>query len=170
MSLIRPNAMKELSRWAEPLTAFAIIALGLWWALTTFGVLMWLGWVLLIAGGAFLVLGIRRARFWRGTGGLGHVDVDEGTITYFSPDGGIVLPIDDLTRITLISNGNSQCWRLFARGFHPLSIPVDASGAQALYDVFASLPGIRMESLLGALQKPGENDVVIWSRNLTALH
>jgi hypothetical protein len=173
MSLIRPSAAKELSRWAEPLAALTLIVMGGWWGVTTFGVLKWLGWVLATAGAVFLLLGVRRARFWRGSGGVGHVDVDEGTITYFSPEGGIVLPVCALVRISLVG-GAQKHWLLNADGFHPLEIPVNASGAQALYDVFASLPGIQMESLLRALEKPAqnsdENEVVIWSRNLTALH
>lgn len=170
MSMIRPNAAKELSRWAEPLAALALILLGLWWALTAFGVLMWLGWGLTGIGSVFLLLGIRRVRFWRGTGGVGHVEVDEGTITYFSAEGGIVLPIDALARITLTTQSDTRQWLLHARGFAPLSIPVTASGAAALYDVFASLPGIQMESLLRHLGSAARNDVVIWSRNLVALH
>ncbi|WP_420568376.1 hypothetical protein [Thalassovita sp.] len=174
MSLIRPEAAKRLSRWAEPSAALALVALGLWWALTSFGVLKWLGWALAAVGAVFLFLGIRRARFWRGAGGVGHVEVNEGAISYFSPEGGMVLPIDALSQISLTGEGRDRQWRLLAQGFYPLSIPVDANGAQALYDVFASLPGIQMESLLRALEKPaensGKNDVVIWSRNLNALH
>jgi hypothetical protein len=174
MSLIRPEAATRLSRWAEPLAALALVALGLWWALTSFGLLQWLGWALVVVGAVFLLLGIRRARFWGGSGGIGHVEVDEGAITYFSPDGGIVLPIDAISQISLTGEGAARQWQLRAHGFHPLHIPVNASGARALFDVFASLPGIQMESLLRALEKPagnaGENDVVIWSRNLTALH
>lgn len=170
MSLIRPGAARQLSRWAEPLAAVALFLLGVWWALTAFGVLMWLGWVLAGAGLVFLLLGIRRARFWRGSGGVGHVEVDEGTITYFSPEGGIVLPIDALARISLTTQGDERHWLLQARGFVPLAVPVTASGAAALYDVFASLPGIQMEFLLRNLESPERNDVVIWSRNLVALH
>ncbi|MGH1353871.1 MAG: hypothetical protein ACRBBS_02150 [Thalassovita sp.] len=170
MSLIRPNAANELKRWAEPLAALALIGLGLWWALTAFGVLRWLGWALVAGGVVLLLLGVRRARFWRGAGGVGHVDVNEGTITYFSPEGGNVLPIEALARITLSGQNEARHWLLHARGFQPVRIPVTASGAAALYDVFAGLPEIQMETLLRALEKPIENDVVIWSRNLVALH
>ena len=170
MSLIRPEAAKELSRWAEPLAAMALLALGLWWGLTAFGVMKWLGWLLVLFGGALVLLGVRRARFWRGADGAGHVQVDERSITYFSPNGGGSIDVDDLVGLALVRHGSFQFWRLMAPARVPVLIPVDASGADALYDVFANLPGIQMEILLRSLERADQTEVVVWSRNLTRLH
>lgn len=170
MSLIRPDAAKELSRWSEPLAAVALFALGLWWGLTAFGVLQWLGWIFVLVGGALGFLGVRRARFWRGADGAGHVQVAERAITYFGPQGGGTIDVDDLTHLSLVRHGSFQFWRLTGPTHAPLLVPVDASGADALYDVFANLPGIQMETLLRALDRPDGNEVVIWARNLNRLH
>lgn len=171
MTLIRPDAAAGLKRWAEPLAALALIGWGLWWGVTSFGVIRWLGFVLITVGGALLVLGIRRARFWRGAGGLGHVEVDEGSITYFAPEGGGTLAIDALTGIALVQRGHGpRAWELTAPAVPPVWIPLDASGAQALFDVFANLPGLEMQALLRHLNTAQQGDVVIWHRNDTRLH
>lgn len=171
MTLIRPDAAAGLKRWAEPLAALALIGWGLWWGLTSFGVIRWLGFALIIVGGALLVLGIRRARFWRGTGGLGHVEVDEGSIAYFGPENGGAVAIDALKYIMLVQRDRGRReWELAAPAVPPVWIPVDASGAQALFDVFANLPGMDMQALLRHLNAPHANDVVIWRRNDARLH
>lgn len=171
MSLIRPDAADGLKRWAEPLLAAALIGWGLWWGLTSLGVIKWLGFGLILLGGVLLILGIRRARFWKGADGVGHVEVDEGVISYFSPAGGGSLEVRDLQVIQLIQVGEtSRMWQLKALMTPPLYVPVNASGAEALFDVFANLPGLDMQGLLARLNGPATNDVVIWRRNHTSLH
>jgi hypothetical protein len=53
-------------------------------------------------------------------------------------------------------------------GQPPLAIPTTAEGAEALFDVFASLEGIRTERMLAELQKEPKKRVVIWQREKTA--
>ncbi|WP_319826180.1 hypothetical protein [Thalassovita sp.] len=171
MNLIRPGARKMLKRWAEPLIASVLALLGLWWAMSSFGLFRWLGFALCCLGCALIVLGIRRVRFWGGAQGVGHVEVDEGEINYFTPEGGGAFPVSALQRIDLVQGGDGRgLWRLSAPGLVPMAIPTDASGAEVLYDVFANLPGIDMQGLLRALNRPLERDVVIWQRKAAPLH
>ena len=53
---------------------------------------------------------------------------------------------------------------LSAEAKPPLAIPVNAEGHEALFDVFASLPGLRTERMLAELRKAGAHQVVIWER------
>ena len=43
-------------------------------------------------------------------------------------------------------------------------IPVNAEGADALLDVFSTLPSIRTERMLAELQGGSDHPVVIWER------
>jgi len=43
-------------------------------------------------------------------------------------------------------------------------IPVDADGADALFDAFASLPGLKTEHMLGQLRAAPDRPVLIWQR------
>ncbi|THD75984.1 hypothetical protein E7681_05945 [Thalassobius vesicularis] len=168
--MIRSGAADTLKRWAEPLIAVAITGFGLWWALTGFALIRWLGVAVTVLGVALLVLGIRRARFWRGGQGAGHVEVDEGAIAYFGPLGGGVIGANALHSLRLVTRDGARSWELRAPGQDPLQVPVDANGAEALFDVFANLPGIDMRRLLRALDETGPQDVVIWVRNDARLH
>ncbi len=62
MSFIRPEARAALHRWREALTGAAVMALGLYWALSVGGFLGWVGWLLVPAGAALAVIGLQRAR------------------------------------------------------------------------------------------------------------
>ncbi len=171
MSLIRPGAKKELKRWAEPMLAVVVAGLGLWWGLTSFGIVKWLGLGLCVLGGVFIVLGIRRARFGTGSDGTGYVEVDEGAISYFTADGGGALPVGAIEKVALVQSvDGARAWLLTAPGLYPLHIPTDASGAEVLFDVFANLPGLDMQGLLRALNRRGDGDVVIWQRKAAPLH
>jgi apolipoprotein N-acyltransferase len=63
MSFLRPEARAALWRWREVLVGVGLMAIGLWWALTTIGLLHWLGYVLLVLAAAILAAGLQRARF-----------------------------------------------------------------------------------------------------------
>ena len=43
-------------------------------------------------------------------------------------------------------------------------IPIDADGADALFDAFASLPGLKTERMLAQLHDAPTTPVVIWER------
>lgn len=165
MNFIRPEARAELWRWREVLAGGAALALGLWWLLGPGGLLGWVGAAVCILGGALAVVGFQRARFRAGRGGPGLVQVDERQITYFGPLTGGAVAVGDLQRLALDPTGNPAHWVLDQSGQPALFIPVDAEGAEALFDVFATLPGLRTERMLAELNGKSPHPVVIWERS-----
>lgn len=165
MSFIRPEARAEIWRWREVLAGAAIGLLGLSWIMGPGGLLGWIGWVVLIAGVALTLIGVQRARFRTGSGGPGVVLVDEGQITYYGPLTGGVIAADDLERLTLDPTARPAHWALEQPGQPPLHIPVNAEGADALFDVFSTLPGLQTERMLAELNGRAVHPVVIWERH-----
>ena len=164
MSFIRPEARTTLWRWREVLTGMAVATLGLSWVLGPGGLLGWVGWLLIAAGLALVVVGVQRARFRAGSDGPGIVTVDEGQMTYFGPLTGGAVALSELERLTLDPTTKPRHWVLHQPGQPPLHIPVNAQGADALFDVFATLPTLRTQHMLNALNDPGDHPVVIWQR------
>lgn len=164
MSFIRPEAKLALWRWREVLVAFFVLILGLSWVSGPGGLLAWLGWFLILVSVALAVIGIQRARFRTGAGGQGVVTVDEGQITYLGPlDGGIVAT-REIERLALDPTSSPAHWVLDQSGQPALHIPVNAEGAEALFDVFSSLPGLKTEQMLSELNGKSRHPVVIWER------
>lgn len=175
MSFIRPEARVAIWRWREVLTGVAVGALGLSWVLGPGGLLGWLGWVLVIAGAALVVIGVQRARFRAGFGGVGMVQVDEGQVSYFGPLTGGSAAMSDLRRLSLDPRMKPKHWVLEQPGQPPLYIPINATGVDALFDVFAALPGLNTERMLSGLADQGTHPMVIWqktttSRSVTTMH
>lgn len=169
MTFIRPEARAALWRWREVLVAVPVLALGLYWA-TGFGLLQWVGFAVLIAGGALALAGVQRARFRGQQGGPGLVQVDERQITYFGPLDGGAVAIDELSGVSLDARSDPPVWVLRQPGQAELHIPVNAEGVDALFDAFAALPGIRTEFMLAQLAKKPDHPVVIWSKPAARLH
>ncbi len=167
MSFIRPEARAALHRWREALTGAAVMALGLYWALSVGGFLGWVGWLLVPAGAALAVIGLQRARFRAAGQGPGVVMVDEGEITYMGPLSGGSVSVSDLERLVLDPTARPAHWVLDQPGQPVLHIPVNAEGAADLFDVFATLPGLRTERMLAELNRGGAHAVVIWERHPT---
>ena len=63
---LRPEARKALMRWRDLLISAGFAALGFYWAFTTFGILSWIGWLLVIAAALFAYSGLQRLWFSRG--------------------------------------------------------------------------------------------------------
>lgn len=162
MSFIRPEARATIWRWREALCGAGLLLLGFWWMSGPGGLLGWVGGGLCLAGLALLLIGTQRARFRSGAGGPGVVQVDEGQITYFGPLSGGTVAVPDLRRLTLDATGRPAHWALEQSGQPPLFIPVNAEGADALFDVFAALPGMRTQRMLNELQRRRAHQVVIW--------
>lgn len=165
MSFIRPEAKAGLARWREALAGAAVIALGLYWALSVGGFLGWIGWLLVPAGAGIAVIGVQRARFRIAGQGPGVVMVDEGEITYMGPLSGGSVSVPDLERLVLDPSARPAHWVLDQPGQPVLHIPVNAEGAGDLFDVFATLPGLRTERMLAELNRGGGHPVVIWERH-----
>ena len=143
--------------------AFVLI-LGLSWISGPGGLLAWIGWFLIVVSAALAVIGIQRARFRTGVGGQGVVTIDEGQITYLGPlDGGIVAS-REIERLALDPTSDPAHWVLDQPGQPALHIPVNAEGAEALFDVFSNLPGLKTEQMLSELNGKSRHPVVIWER------
>jgi hypothetical protein len=171
MSFIRPGLARKLNRWRETLAGLAAASLGFVWFSNATGPLWLIGTVLMVGGALMAVAGVQRARFRRGTDGPGLVQVIEGQVTYFGPDEGGSVALDDLITVELEPQGEpSARWVVTGRLGEALTIPVDATGADALFDVFASLPGLRTEAMLSKLEKNPADRVVVWQREATPAH
>ena len=164
MSFIRPEAKLALWRWREVLAAGVVLLPGLGWINGPGGLLGWLGWVLVVVAAALAIIGVQRARFRIGAGGPGVVTLDEGQITYLGPlDGGIVAT-RGIERLVLDPCSRPAHWVLDQPGQPTLHIPVNAEGAEALFDVFSNLPGLKTEQMLAELNGGAIHPVVIWER------
>ena len=159
---LRPEARATLWRWREVLTGTGLILLGLWWALGSFGIMVWVGLAVVALGAMVLFTGVQRMRFARGGGGAGVVELRERRIAYLGPLTGGVVDLDDLERLVLDGSGHPAHWRLVPLVGEDLLIPVDAEGADGLFDAFAALPGIRTERMLEVLNAAPATPVVVW--------
>ncbi len=162
MAFIRQPARDALMRWREPILAGTVLAWGLWWALTEPALLRWIGVILVILGAGLGTVALQRLRFRQGGGGAGVVQIDEGRLAYFGPLTGGVIDIDDITRLDLDPTGHPPHWVLTGVGGQSLAIPVNAEGADGLFDVFAALPGLRTQRMLDALARTPAARVEIW--------
>ncbi len=164
MSFLRPEAKAQLIRWREVLAGGAMGLLGLWWLIGPGGLLVLPAIALILAGAALGWVGVQRARFRSAGQGPGTVRVDEGQITYFGPLTGGVVALREMVALTLDKTLFPDHWQLSQPGQPELLIPVNAEGAEALFDAFATLPGLRTERMLHALQGREAHTIVIWQR------
>lgn len=165
MSFLRPGAMAALRRWRDALAGVALLALGLWWVWAATGALHGLGYAAAGIGAALVWLGLQRARFGAGGGGPGVVRVDEGRIVYFGPLTGGAVALADLSALWLDPAGRPAHWILCQPGQPDLQIPVNAEGADALLDAFASLPGLRSGRIVAHVNRLPERATRVWQRD-----
>ncbi len=175
MTFIRPELAASLHRWREAIAALALAAVGIW-------VMSWggyayliLGLVLLSTGIGWAVLSSRRLRFAQTGDAPGIVRVTEAQIAYLGPRTGGFIGLPDLAELRLLTLRGRRIWKLRAANGEALHIPVESAGAEALFDAFASLPGMDTATLVAALsaETPTESRVValnsvdrlIWARS-----
>jgi len=161
--LIRPEARAALHRWREVLAGGLLAAMGLYLLPKPGYLLPALGLVLAGLGAGLMVVGLRRLRF-RATGdGPGVVQVIEGQIGYFGPEGGGFLALDDLVALGLTADGAH--WRLTSADGTVLIVPRAAKGAEVLLDAFVRLPGLDPAALVRAASAgPAAADRRLWRR------
>ncbi len=152
MALIRPELRVVLSRWSEVVTGLAVALFGLWALQARGSFFQLLAVLVILAGLGIAFIGGRRLRFQRAGAGPGIVQVVEGQISYFGPDEGGFIAIRDLVELHLINA--AQTWLMVAQDDPRLEVPVAAAGSAALFDAFATLPELRMQPLLDALNDP----------------
>ena len=163
--MIRAEAQAALVRYREVIAAGAVGAFGLW--LMALG-----GWLLIPLGGIVLGLAalwaisaLRRLRFAQGVAAPGVVEIDEGQVGYLGPGLGGYVALPDLVELRLIRLHGKRVWRLKQEDGQALLIPVEAAGAERLFDAFSVLPGLDGQALLTALEAPAPQDRVVWRRD-----
>ena len=170
MSFVRREARQAIWRWREALVAIGVVILGAYWTFGTGALLHWLGYFVLAAGAVLLITGLQRGRFRGNQGGPGVVHVDEGAVAYFGPLTGGVVALREMTSLTLDPTGKPPHWVLSQPGQADLHVPLNAEGAETLFDAFATLPGIRTERMLAEMKRTADQPVVIWQKHRTRLH
>lgn len=160
--MIRPEVFALIRRAQELVWAAGVVGIGGW--------LIWLGGYLLVPvgggvmalGAAFGIMAWRRMRFAQDTLAPGVVEVDEGQIGYLGPTIGGYVSLPELAEVRLITMRGRRLWRLKQNDGQTILIPVDAAGAERLFDAFASLPGMDSAALVAALgpsdRGPSESD------------
>ena len=160
---LRPEARALIWRWREVGIALAVGLVGLWWLVATFGPLRWMGLILALLGGGATLAAVQRMRFSRGGGGQGVVRIDEARIEYLGPFGGGMVDLGTLRRLDLDREARPAHWWLLTTEGPGLAIPVDAEGADDLFDAFARLPGLPPPNLTRALERTGGRET-LWQR------
>lgn len=161
----RPEAMATLRRWREALIGLAVIALGGFVVLAALTVIFLSIGIAFAAIGLFLLWGgIQRGRFRQAAIGPGVVTLDEGRVTYMGPLDGGVIDIEDLDALMLDKRSHPPVWVLRQAHAAPLHIPVNATGADRLFDAFLRLPGIRTGRMVWKLNRSGGDLVLVWDR------
>lgn len=157
--MIRDGARQTLWHWREVLTGAVVLAAGLWLAGQGGYLLVPLGGVLAVAGLSFGVLGLRRMRFAALGDVPGIVQVDEAQISYMGPQAGGFVSLSDLSEIRIVTFRGRRVWRLKQSDGQALLVPLDAKGAEGLFDAFASLPGLSSADLVAAIGQPPKGTV-----------
>ncbi len=174
MSFIHPELIAATRRNTEVILGVGLAVLGLWMA-------SWGGYFYLPFGLCLAALGLgwavtawRRLRFQQAGEAPGMVRVTEAQIAYFGPRVGGFVGLPDLSEIRLLTLRGRRIWKLRQGDGAVLHIPVEAFGAEALFDAFASLPGMDTAGLVAALgsEAPSDSRVValaevdrlIWTR------
>jgi hypothetical protein len=166
--MIRPEVRAMLHRWREVIAAGLAGAAGLWIASLGGYVLMPFGLAVAALAGGWAMIALRRIRFLHGIGAPGVVEVDEGQVGYFGPTFGGFVALADLAELRLAEFYGARAWRLKTQDGQVLLIPVDAAGAERLYDAFAALPGIDMARVTAALDH-GQPTLPLWRRPAAVL-
>ena len=169
--LIRPETRDLLVRWRQMIAAGLVAALGLYWALASFGILRWVGVAMVLIALALAVDGWQRLRFAQDGQGPGIVHVVERRLAYHGPLTGGMMDVPDIVHLSLEPQARpAPHWILQDKAGAVLEIPVNAAGADALFDVFATLPGIDTGAVLAALEQAPDERVTVWSRTRRLLH
>lgn len=164
LAAVRPELRAALWRWRDVVAGLIVAAAGIWLS-GAGGLLFWIGGAAAVAGAAFALAGVQRGRFGSSGAGPGLVRVVEGQLAYFGPSTGGVIDVQTLRRVEY----RDGLWRLHA-ATTLLEIPADAAGADALFDVFASLPGLGTEAVLDAMHAPGGATRTVWRAGAPRLH
>ena len=174
MSFFRPEITAGLSRWREPIAAAVLATFGVWVAALGGYFFLPLGLLLFGLGLGWATLSLRSLRFQQAGEAPGIVRVTEAQIAYLGPRVGGFVGLPDLAEVRLLTLRGRRIWKLRPANGEVLHIPVESQGAEALFDAFATLPGMDTAALVAALgsEVPTDSKVIalngvdrlIWSR------
>lgn len=160
--MIREDAAHALHRWREVIASGFVALAGVWIAAQGGFVLLPVGLCVIALAAALALQALRRLRFAQAPAAPGMVEVDEAQIAYLSPDGGGFVGLPELIEIRLLTLRGKRYWRLRQADGQALLVPVDAMGAEQLFDAFAALPGMDSAALLAALEsRPAGNTLPV---------
>lgn len=169
MAIFRPEALRTLRRWQEPIVV-AVILLAtlrvLWLAYA------WSSWTMAVFGialaglaGSFLYVALLRMRLRGDADGPGLVEIDERNITYLSPHLGGSVSIDSIRKIDVSpTRSGGRNWVLYSYESSPVLIPFTAAGADALVEAFSALPGLGVERISRAVYSNSDVIETIWEK------
>lgn len=170
-SFIRPEVKALAWRWREVIFGEILFVLGIWWALTSAGLVKWIGWVIVVIAIGISIAGILRGRFRQSGHGPGVVKIVERRVGYFGPLTGGAIDLGDAAMLELEPNAMPvPHWVLSDVNGQVVEIPVNAEGAEDLYDAFATLPNINMQATVDVLSRTSTERVVIWQKERRLLH
>ncbi len=155
MSFVRPEVVTLALRWREAALGAVVVAAGGWLVWQGGYLLVPLGLVLLALGASWMVLAVRRQRFGQSGEAPGVVEVLEGQISYFGPTVGGSVGMPELVDIQLLTLRGRRVWRLKQADGQAILIPVEAEGAERLFDAFSALPGMDTAALVAAVRSAG---------------
>lgn len=161
MSFVRPEVARSLQRWRETLIGAALLIGALILLQDSFGGRFWIGVLVALFGAGLVITGIPRARARGLGGGAGVIEVDERRITYFGPLSGGAMALEDVVRLAA---DPGRRWVLTSSDGELMTIPMDAEGHEALFDVFAALPGLSAHRLSQTLRSDVPVRRVIWEK------
>lgn len=166
MSFIRPELRAALGRWREVILATVLAAIGVWIASEGGYLLLPLGLLILALGLGWALTSWRRLRFQQDGEAPGLVRVTEAQIAYYGPRVGGFVGLPDLSEIRLLTLRGRRIWKLKQGDGQLLHIPVEAFGAEALFDAFATLPGMDTAALVASLgsEAPSDSKVIMLNK------
>lgn len=167
--MIRPELQEALVKWREVLIGLAIAVFGAWWSVTANGLVAFLGYAAVALGVVLMIGAWQRLRFQAEGQGPGVVKIVERRLAYFGPLEGGTMEMDDLIKLEVDGLSYPTHWVLTSALGQVLRFPVNAEGADALFDLFESLPGIQTEAMLSVLNRTPDQRVVIWERSAPLL-
>lgn len=170
MSLERLQMFHGIWRWREAMFGLFMACCGMIWAVGQQGVLAAIGTSISIVGALIIFAGIQRTRFRVNNSGPGVVHADLSHVTYYGPRDGGTVAVDALEKVALDPTVKPAQWVMQEVGGQPISIPTDAENAELLFDVFASLDGIKTDNMLSKLRSNPHEPVVIWDETQRQLH
>lgn len=152
MAWLRPEVTETIWRAREVIWAGLVVAAGGWLIGLGGLVLVPVGLVVGGIGAVLAVTAFRRMRFEQSVEAPGIVELDEAQVGYLGPELGGFLSLQELVELRLLSLRGRRLWRLKQADGQALLIPVDAKGAERLFDAFANLPGMDTAGLVAALE------------------